>query len=129
MSGLDLGVLEDALAVARLPANVPPPNWALAGDGFLAFVRTSDELSVIVQSARVPERVQRDDGWRAIRVAGPLDPSQPGVLASLARPLADAGIAILAISTHDTDYLLVKEESLAAAVEALTAAGHRFPAG
>ena len=127
MSGLDLSVLEGALAVVRLPANVPPPNWALAGDGFLAFVRTPDELSVVAPSERVPERVTRADGWRAIRVAGPLDLGQTGVLASLAAPLAEADVAVFAVSTHDTDYLLVQEDALDPAIAALTAAGHRFP--
>lgn len=126
MSGLDLSVLEGTLAIARLPANVPPPNWALAGNGFLAFARTEDELSVVAPTAAVPEAVVSDDGWRAIRVDGQLDLLLTGVLASLADPLADAGIPIFAISTHDTDYVLVKEESLEPAVAALTAAGHSF---
>ena len=126
MSGLDLSVLEGTLAICRLPAGVPPPNWALAGERFLAFVQTEDELSVVAPSDAVPERAVRDDGWRAIRVAGPLDLAQTGVLASIAGPLAEAGVPIFAISTHDTDYVLVKEERLEAAVAALTAAGHNF---
>ena len=126
MSGLDLSVLEGTLAICRLPANVPPPNWALAGNGFLGFVRTEEELSVVAPSKAVPERAVRDDGWRAIRVGGPLDLALTGVLASLAGPLAEADIPIFAISTHDTDYVLVKEERLEDAKAALAAAGHRF---
>ena len=126
MTALDLSVLPGTLAVCRLPASVPPPNWALAGKGFLSFTRSDDELSVVVPSEAVPERVPREDGWRALRVDTPLVFSMTGVLASLAQPLAEAGISTLAIATHDTDYLLVKEESLDAAVEALAAAGHRF---
>lgn len=127
MSALDLSVLPGTLAVCRLPASVPPPNWALEGKGFLSFTRTDAELSVVVPSQAVPERVPREDGWRALRVDTPLDFSMTGVLASLAQPVAEAGISIFVIATHDTDYLLVKEESLEAAVDALTAAGHRFP--
>ena len=126
MSGLDLSVLEGTLAIARLPANVPPPNWALAGNGFLAFTRTEDELSVVAPSAAVPEAAMSDDGWRAIRVSGQVDLSLTGVLASLATPLAEAGVSIFAVSTHDTDYVLVKDETLEEAIAALTAAGHRF---
>ena len=126
MSGLDLSVLEGTLAICRLPANVPPPNWALAGNGFLAFARTEDELSVVAPSKAVPPAAVGDDGWRAIRVEGRLDLGQTGVLASLANPLADEGIPIFAISTHDTDYVLVKDETLEQAVAALTAAGHRL---
>jgi hypothetical protein len=126
VSGLDLSVLEGTLAIARLPANVPPPNWALAGNGFLAFTRTEDELSVVAPSAAVPEAAMSDDGWRAIRVSGQIDLSLTGVLASLATPLAEAGVPIFAVSTHDTDYVLVKDETLEEAIAALTAAGHHF---
>ena len=125
MSGLELSVLEGTLAISRLPANVPPPNWALAGNEFLAFVRTGEELSVVAPRKSVPEAAVGDDGWRAIRVDGQLDLTETGVLASLAAPLADAGVSIFAISTHDTDYVLVKEEKLQDAVAALGAAGHR----
>jgi hypothetical protein len=60
-----------------------------------------------------------------LQVAGPLEFSMTGVLAAIAAPLADAGVSIFAISTYDTDYVLVKEEMLAKAVGALRAAGHR----
>ena len=126
MTALDLSVLPGTLALCRLPANVPPPNWALAGQGFLAFTRTEAELSVVSPSEAVPERVPREDGWRALRVDTPLDFSMTGVLASLTQPLAKAGISIFAISTHDTDYVLVKEDALEGAMQTLVAAGHRF---
>lgn len=126
MTALDMSVLDGTLAVCRLPASVPPPNWALAGRGFLALCRMQEELSVVVPSEAVPERVRREDGWRALKVDTPLDFSMTGVLASIAGPLADAGISIFAISTHDTDYVLVREDALTDAVEALAAAGHRF---
>ncbi len=126
MSGLQLSVLDGTLAICRLPANVPPPNWALAGNGFLAFARTEDELTVVAPSTSVPAAAVADDGWRAIRVAGPLDLAETGVLASLANPLAAADVAIFAVSTHHTDYVLVKEEALEAAIGALTDAGHCF---
>ena len=67
-----------------------------------------------------------EGGWRALRVAGTLEFSLTGILASLAAPLAEARISLFALSTHDTDYVLVKADTLAAAVAALTAAGHRF---
>ncbi|MEX2196287.1 MAG: ACT domain-containing protein [Thermoleophilaceae bacterium] len=126
MSALDLSVMHGTLAVCRLPPTVPPPNWALAGNGFLALTRTAGELTVVVPSEAVPERVPREDGWRALRVDTPLDFSMTGVLASLAQPLADADVSIFAISTNDTDYVLVTEDTLERAIEALGAAGHRF---
>ncbi len=62
-------------------------------------------------------------GWRGLKVAGPLDFALTGVLASLAGPLAEAGVSIFAISTYDTDYLFVREEQLGAAIDALRRAG------
>ncbi|MCC6362920.1 MAG: ACT domain-containing protein [Bryobacterales bacterium] len=101
----------------------PLPAWA-AGGPILSVTRTADELSVVCLQSAVPPSVTRNPGWRALRIAGPLDLSMIGVLLSIAQPLADAGISIFAISTFDTDYVLVKEASLPQAVAALTAEGH-----
>jgi hypothetical protein len=75
--------------------------------------------------------VRSEPGWRALQVAGPLDFALTGVLSSLLAPLAAAGVAVFALSTFDTDYVLVKEATLADAVAALERAGHRvaWPAG
>ena len=72
----------------------------------------------------VPSDVKADRGWRALKVEGPLDLALTGVLASLANPLAEAQINLFAISTFDTDYLLVKGYNLARACEVLRQAGH-----
>ncbi|HEY7848912.1 MAG TPA: ACT domain-containing protein, partial [Ktedonobacterales bacterium] len=83
-----------------------------------------DELSLVLPEASAPEGATTEAGWRALRVAGPLDFALIGVLASLAEPLAQAGVSIFAISTYDTDYLLVREVALTEALTALRAAGH-----
>jgi len=70
-----------------------------------------------------PEGTKCESGWRIFQVAGPLEFSLTGILAAIAAPLANAGVSIFAISTFDTDYVLVKEENLARAVEALRGAG------
>jgi hypothetical protein len=125
---LDLTILPESFAVSRLPASAPAPAWA--GEGHLQSVtRTREELSVVCRMDAVPPDVASEPGWRAIRVAGTLDFSMTGVLASLAGPLADANVSIFALSTHDTDYVLVKDDALERAIAALTAAGHRFPPG
>lgn len=99
------------------------------GSGPLASItRTADELSVVCAEATVPQRVQAERGWRALRVEGPLEFSLTGVLASLAVPLAEAGISIFAISTFNTDWLLVQSVRLGEAVEALRDAGHEVSA-
>ncbi len=120
---MKLVVLEDELAVVRLDASDPTPTWAT--QGILSSVtRTAEELSVLCAAAAIPTNVQAERGWRCLRVAGRLDFSLTGVLASIASPLATAGVSIFAVSTYDTDYVLVRGQSLAAAIEALTAAGH-----
>ena len=120
---LTLFLLPETFAVCRLPADAALPAWALSGP-FCAITRTADELSVVCVQAQVPPGVVCQPGWRCLQVAGPLDFGLTGVLASLAQPLAGAGVSIFAISTYDTDYLLTPEASLDAALAALHSAGH-----
>jgi hypothetical protein len=121
--GLRMSVAAMNLAIARLEAGTAVPAWAMAG-GFFSITRTPDELSVVVEHARIPSGAPADGGWCALKIEGPLPLSAVGVLHSITGPLARAGINIFAISTHDTDYLLVKAETLERAVQALSAAGH-----
>lgn len=120
--GLTLRVLPGALAVCRLPPDAPLPGWA-AGGGLVSLTRTAAELSVVCREEGVPEEVQSERGWRALALAGPLDFALTGILAALAGPLAEAGIALFALSTYDTDYVLVKATALARAIAVLQAAG------
>ena len=125
---LDLEILPETLAVCRLPPQAAEPDWARQG-GFHSVTRTDQELSIVcaedaVPSANAPEGLRAEKGWRALRVAGPLDFALTGILASLAVPLAEAGVPIFALSTFDTDVLLVRAEHLPRAAEALTRAGH-----
>ncbi len=118
-----LHVLPDRLAVCRLPADSAIPGWAIDSP-FFSVTRTPDELSVVCREGSVPMETKSEGGWRALQVAGPLDFALTGVLASIAAPLASAGVSIFAIATFDTDYVLVKEDHLAKATAALAAAGH-----
>ncbi len=122
---LDLTLLPDALAVCRLPAGAASPPW-LEGETFAAVTRTPEETSVVCRAEVVPQGVRAEPGWRALRVAGPLDFALTGVLLSLLDPLAAAGVSVFALSTFDTDYLLVREAALDDALVALGAAGHRI---
>jgi hypothetical protein len=121
MSSLEL--LPDHLAVYRLAADEAVPEWA-SGGTFSSVTRTRGELSVVCAEGLAPAEARCEGGWRIFQVAGPLDFSLTGILAAIASPLADAGVSIFAISTFDTDYIMVKEENLAKAVDALRAAGH-----
>ena len=110
-------------AICRLPEDSPLADWMWSG-GLASVTRRAGERSVVCDEAAVPDSVKAHAGWRALTVAGPLDFSLTGVLASLAAPLADAGVPIFVLSTFDTDVLLVQDRELAKAVETLAAAGH-----
>jgi hypothetical protein len=116
---LTLSLLPETLAVARLPAGAPLPGWIDWSDPFVTVSRTRDELSIVCLEARVPAEAQAERGWRGFKVEGPLDFALTGILARLAVPLAEAGISIFAISTYDTDYLLVRTAELEAATAVL----------
>ena len=119
---LKLETLADTFAVCRLTAADPIPAWA--GGEVVSITRTAEELSIVCSQDRVPQQVVREGDWRCLRVVGPLDFSLVGVLATLSGTLAAAHISLFAISTFQTDYLLVRQVDLAAAVASLVAAGH-----
>ena len=120
---LSLLLLDGTFAICRLDCNAPIPPWASAGH-FFSITRTTDELSVVGRQDAVPEGVVCERGWRCLRVVGTVPFSVVGVLASLTAPLAEAGVSLFAVSTFDTDYLLVKEEDLTVALDALRRRGH-----
>jgi hypothetical protein len=113
-------ILNSALCICRLPPGSAVP--APAGDFFSATV-TRREISIVCHQPP-PGATQVEAGWIALEVIGPLPFSLTGVLASLTVPLAEAGVPVFAISTFDTDYLLIKAADLDSANRALLAAGH-----
>jgi hypothetical protein len=126
-----LRVLEGDYAVCRLPADAAAPVVPPAGTGFWSLTEVGEERSLVCLEDLVPDDADGGDGgpavvpgWRIVEVAGPLDLALTGVLASIATPLADAGVPIFAIATHDTDWILVPGAQLDAAITALRAAGH-----
>ncbi len=118
--------LPERLAVCRLQADEAIPSWALQRHTFLSVTSTAEELSIVCPVASVPAEVYHEQPWRAIKVQGPLDFSLTGILASLANPLAASGISIFAISTFDTDYLLVRERDTGTTQTVLERAGNIF---
>jgi hypothetical protein len=121
-------VLPETLAVCRLDKGEKIPEWGLKGS-FSSITRTEEELSVVCLQCQVPPGVKREEGWAALKVEGPLDFSLTAILASLTMPLAQEGISLFALSTYDTDYLLVKEEQLERAIRALQKEGHEIKHG
>ncbi len=121
---LTLRLLPAAFAICRLDPDDPIPAW-FPRRGFTAAIRADDELSIYCNEDAVPEDVRAVRGWRAFQLVGPFDFSETGVIAAVAGPLAEAGISISVLATHDTDYLFVRNDALESAAEILQAAGHR----
>jgi hypothetical protein len=117
-----LEVLLGTFVVCRLDADSDVPDWA-TGE-IVSITRTRDELSIVCSSDNVPEHIQCEWNWRCLRVAGLLDFSMVGVIASLTSTLATANISLFVCSTFDTDYLFVRQGDLEAAVASLKDAGH-----
>jgi len=120
---LRFSLLPGSYAVCQLPPNAPVPAWALRHP-LASITRTPDELSVVCPLEDVPPGTKSDGPWAGIRLEGPFSLDLVGVLVSALGPLALAGIPILALSTFDTDYVLVKSDRLEEAVSALKDAGH-----
>lgn len=120
---MKLIVLPEKFAVVRLEPSDAIPTWATDAPIF-SVTRTPDELSIVCPASHVPTHVTAARGWRCLRIAGTLDFSLTGILASIADPLANARVSIFAISTYETDYILVSAPTLPAAIAALEAAGH-----
>jgi uncharacterized protein len=124
MISLNLHPLEPTFAVCRFPADQNVPQWALEG-AFFNITRTYHELSIVCVEQLVPPYVRFEGSWKGFMLEGPFDFGQTGILSSVLEPLAEAKIGIFTFSTFDTDYVLVKEANLEAALAALKAAGHR----
>ena len=120
---LSIAVLPGTYAICRLEPSATIPAWALGGD-LVSVVRTLDELSIVCRQESVPPDIHCEKNWSGLKVQGPLDFALTGILASLTTPLAEAGISIFAVSTYDTDYLLVKD--LEKAIAVLSQAGHHI---
>lgn len=118
---MELKVLEQRLTVCKVESL---GDVDLSGE--IVFIgKTDEELSLVCETAVVPlDTIAREDGWRAFRIEGVLDFSLTGILSRLVGILAEAGIGIFAVSTYNTDYVLVKEENLDRALDALEAAGY-----
>jgi uncharacterized protein len=125
VGALTLRVLEGDYAVCRLAADAGDVTVPPAGSGFWSLTEVGDERSLVCLEDLVGDdagTVVR--GWRILEIAGPLDLAETGVLVRVAAPLADAGVPIFPIATHDTDWVLVPGDRLADATGALRYAGH-----
>lgn len=124
---MNLLLLEDDYAIVKFKPDHTLPQWAANYDGgLLSITRTSDELSIVCKEAKIEEDTIQyiEKPWRCLKVEGPLDFSLTGILNELTKPLAEHQISIFAISTYDTDYLLVKSELIERTIQVLEEQGH-----
>lgn len=121
---MNLSLSPEKLSVCQLAPDAPIPGWATPALGFASITRTRQELSIVCATSLVPVGVRHETGWRILQVEGPLDFNLTGILASLLTPLAKAGVSIFALSTYNTDYVLLKDEKVPVALQTLRAAGH-----
>jgi uncharacterized protein len=112
-----------SFAVCRLSANDLVPEWALRG-AFFSVTRTRDELSIVCAEEQVPADIHHENEWACLKLEGPFPFSETGILISFVQPLSERAIPIFALSTFDTDYVLVKNAWVEKAVEALKEVGH-----
>jgi Uncharacterized conserved protein len=111
-------------AIVRLAPDAPVPDWASQGE-FTSVTRTAEELSIVCPSESVPSDVHSPHKWICLKLEGPFPFAQTGVLLSFIEPLSTKDIPIFAISTYDTDYVLIQEE-FGWALDVLREAGHEL---
>jgi uncharacterized protein len=126
---LTLSIPEGRLGVCRLETGSEIPAWVY-GSIFFSVTQTPEELSVVCQESSIPANlpagIRVEKGWNCLKVEGPLDFGLTGILAGISRILANKDISIFAISTYDTDYILVRETDLEYAVKALSEEGYEI---
>ncbi len=125
---MKLKILEQTFTIIKLSPEEAIPSWGISGDIF-SVTRTSEELSIICPSKLLADKEEFkhiEDDWKCIKIEGVLDFELTGILTSLATPLAENEISIFALSTFNTDYILVKSQSLDKARTVLESEGHSF---
>ncbi len=117
--------LSGSYAIVRFAPDEPVPEWATKGE-FTSISRSAEELSVVCPTKNLPADVHSSHRWAALKLEGPFPFALTGVLLSFIEPLSTKGIPIFAISTFDTDYVLIQEEFFVAALKALSDFGHQL---
>lgn len=125
MNKIKMKALKKTYAVCRLEKEEQIPSWALKGE-YLSITKTEDELSIVCAEECVPENIRCEKSWRILKVLGPLDFSLIGILSDISTTLANNNISIFAISTYDTDYILIKDTDFENGRRSLAEAGYEI---
>jgi len=121
---LVISVVNETFGICRLDAFKGIPDTVLSSD-FFSVTKTAEELSVVCPESNIPEDCIPELNWKCLKIHGPLDFSQTGIISSLTSSLANSDISVFAFSTYDTDYIMVKDVDLEKAVQALSDSGHQ----
>jgi len=122
---LVLSVLEETFSIHRLAPDASLPE-AVSECDFYSLSKTTDELSLVCPEHLAVKSEKSNPDWKCLKVAGPLDFELTGILAGITEVLAKEKLSVFAISTFDTDYILIKKQGLTAAISALERAGYQF---
>lgn len=115
---LTLKLLKEKYAVARLNKESEVPSWGFKGE-FYSVTKTEDELSIVCLEENIPQDTKCEKDWRILKIEGPLDFLLVGILSKISSLMAKNNISIFAISTYDTDYILIKEDNIEKAISVL----------
>lgn len=115
---LNLKLLKGEYSVCRFDKNDEIPKW-IFNEEFFSITKTEDELSIVCLQDNIKENIKCEKGWKVLKIEGPLDFSLIGILSRISTLMANNDISIFAISTYDTDYILIKEESINKAIKVL----------
>lgn len=119
-------LLSDKYSIYRFRREAILPDWIYSSE-FYSITQTTDELSVIAtQSEIILDNAVINNDWRILKIAGPLDFSLIGIIADVSGIFKKKRISIFAISTFDTDYIMIKEKDLNPGLEALRENGHKI---
>lgn len=116
---LTMKLLKEKFAVCRLEKNDTIPVWS-ENSSFYSITRTTDELSIVCLESDVPAHIKHESNWRILKIEGPLDFSLIGIISKISSILAEEKISIFALSTFDTDYILVKDDNIENAIHTLS---------
>ena len=120
---MELKIIPGTFTVCK----ISDPSQADLTNPYCFLCKTDTELSLVCRTQRVPaQTLEREDGWRAVRIQGKLDFSLVGVLARITGVLAEKQISVFAVSTYDTDYILTKSADFQPALQALRLGGYRI---
>lgn len=116
--GLTLKLLDETYGVCSLEKDSEISPWIVEGN-FLSITKTDEELSIVCEEKNISEGIKYEGGWKILKIEGKLDFALVGILAKISNIMAENNISIFAISTYDTDYILIKLNNINKAVELL----------